>query len=75
MPALKLLVDNFTLLEMVQISREVVELLAILVLVRNSDLDGGEGVEDIELCASLLAICHANPVNLWDDLLVRFQAV
>jgi hypothetical protein len=53
LPALKLLVDDLAALEVVEVGGEVVQLLARLgVLVGDGDLEGGEGVEDVELCVT-----------------------
>ncbi len=61
LPALKLLVDNLALLKVPKVGREVVELLPRLVLVRDGNLDGREGIKDVELCVGLLAPWLANP--------------
>jgi hypothetical protein len=55
LPALKLLVDNLALLKVPKVGREVVELLPRFVLVRDGNLEGREGIKDVELCVSLLA--------------------
>jgi hypothetical protein len=55
LPALELLVDHLAALKVAEVSREVVELLAGLgVLVGDGNLEGGERIEDIELCVFLL---------------------
>jgi hypothetical protein len=50
LPPLKFLVDDFALLEVSKICREVVKLLPRLrVFVCDGNLDDGEGVEDVKL--------------------------
>jgi hypothetical protein len=53
LPAFELLVYHLTLLEEVKVGREVVELVALGALVGDRDLEGGEGVEDVEFCETV----------------------
>lgn len=60
MPAIELLVNNFAALEIAEVSREVVELISSLgVLVGDRNLEGREGIEDVELCVARLVILHS----------------